>query len=354
MRCAFGAVISEEDAEVATSTRVPSRVRPLSGSWALLVGVVLAMVSCSAPAGSAGGLLPSEGAMSARPFAATSPLNRPIGKNPVLDPNNDSMIGGLMSAGASPIADLYRFGFGIYNADASTPRRMMSCRKNWGRCPFTGLSVPLTVDMVPPTGSDAQIAVIDWSTRTVYEMWQYTWSDGDPSASWGALTSFDADGLTRPPHGTGSSRGSGFAVLAGVVRTHEIRQGEIRHALEFSTSKCQRGVFREPAFTTDGTSDSADAIPEGARVQLDPSLDLDAIPGITAGEKIVARALQIYGAYNVDCGGAPMAIGFELPHPDQVDTYPAAGLTHDYFELRHIPFGKLRVLATWDTGSTPP
>ena len=291
--------------------------------------------------------------MSARPFAETSPLNRPIRKDPELDPNNHAMIAGLMSASTFPIADLYKFGFGIYNADASTPRRTVSCRKNWGKCPFAGMSVPLTSDMVPPTGSDGQIAVIDWSTRTVYEMWQYTWSRGEPSTSWGAFTSFDGDGLTHPPYGAGTSRGSGFAVLAGVVRIHEIRQGQIRHALEFSTSKCQRGVFREPAITTDGNVDSPDAIPEGARVQLDPSLDVNTIPGITTGEKIVARALQIYGAYNVDCGGAPMAFGFELPQPSQTDTYSAVGLTHDYFELRHIPFGKLRVLATWDTGSAP-
>lgn len=292
--------------------------------------------------------------MSASPFATTSPLNRPIGQNPVLDPNNDAMIAGLMSAGAAPVADLYEFGFGIYNADASTPRRTVSCRKkDWGGCPFAGMSVPLTADMVPPKGSDGQISVIDWSTRTVYEMWQYRWSNGHPSAAWAAWTSFDGDGVTRPPYGVGSVRGSGFAVLAGVVRTHEIQQGEIRHALEFSTSKCQRGVFREPAFKTDGWVDSPDAIPEGARVQLDPSLDLDAIPGITTGEKILARALQVYGAYNVDCGGAPMAIGFELPHPGLADTYPAAGLMYDYYELKHIPFDKLRVLATWDTGSAP-
>ncbi|MGH3867951.1 MAG: hypothetical protein ACRDQ4_17870 [Pseudonocardiaceae bacterium] len=292
--------------------------------------------------------------MSARPFAATSPLNQPIGRDPVLDPNNERMIAGLISAGPAPVADLYEFGFGIYNADASTPRRTVTCRiTNWGKCPFAGMSVPLTVDMVPPKGSDGQISVIDWPTRTVYEMWQYRWSDGHPSASWGALTSYDGDGFTRPPYGSGSSRGSGFAVLAGVIRTYEIRRGEIRHALEFSTSKCQRGVFRAPASTTDGMVDSPDAIPEGTRVQLDPSLDLDAIPGITAGEKIVGRALQIYGAYNVDCGGAPMAIGFELPHPGLANTYPAVGLTYDYYRLRHIPFSKFRVLATWDTGSAP-
>lgn len=321
---------------------------------ALVAGVILATVSCSSPIGPGDKLTPPDGPMQARPFAATSPLNRPIGTNPVLDPRNDAMIAGLMSEGSSPTADLYKFGFGIYNADASTPRRAVSCREKWGRCPFAGITVPLTADMVPPKGSDGQIAVIDWSTRIVYEMWQYTWSDADPSASWGALTSLDGDGLTRPPHGTGRSRGSGFSVLAGVVRTHEIQRGEIRHALEFSTNKCQRGVFREPAFTTDGKVDSPDAIPEGARLQLDPSLNVDAIPGITTGEKIVARALQIYGAYNVDCGGDPMAIGFELPHPEDAHTYRAVGLTHDYFKLSHIPFRKLRVLASWDSGSAPP
>jgi hypothetical protein len=314
----------------------------------VLVGVMLGMAlatSCAAaPPRSAAVALPTvEDAF--RPFSLQSPLNVPIGPSPRLDPASDAMIGGLADSGSSAVADLYEFGFGVYDADASTPRHTVSCRMPWGVCPFDGKKVPLSAEMVPPRGSDGQIAVIDWATRTVWEMWQYDWRDGAPITSWGGYTSLDGAGFTRPPDGAGGSRGSGFSVLAGVVRLHEIEQGNIPHALEFSTSKCQEGVVRPPAHTTDGRYVGSDAIPEGARVQLDPALDLDAVPGITPAEKTIGRALQIYGAFAVDCGGSPMAIGFEMPGPGETNSYPAAGLTHDYFELSHIPVDSLRVLA---------
>jgi hypothetical protein len=291
--------------------------------------------------------------VAARAFSPDSPLNRPIGRNPQLDQANDAIIRGLVASGESTVTNLYEFGFGVYNADASTPRHNVTCRMPWGPCPFEGMAVPLTADMVPPIGSDGQIAVIDWSTRTVWEMWQYEWRDGQPSASWGGYTALDGAGFTRPPDGAGLSRGSGFAVLAGLVRIHEIEQGHIPHALEFSTSKCQQGVIRPPAHTTDGRYVGPDAIPEGARLQLDPDLDLEAIPDITPAEKTIAKALQTYGAYAVDCGGAAMAIGFETPGPGQTDIYPGVGLANDYFALRHIPFDRMRVLATWDSGELP-
>jgi hypothetical protein len=57
-----------------------------------------------------------------------------------------------------------------------------------------------------------------------------------------------------------------------------------------------------PATGSDGWSTLAGAIPEGARVQLDPSLDLDSL-GLTPWQKTIARALQEYGMLLVDTGG---------------------------------------------------
>ena len=43
-------------------------------------------------------------------------------------------------------------------------------------------------------------------------------------------------------------------------------------------------------------------IPEGARVQLDPALDLDSL-SLTPWQKVIARALQRYGMYLADTAG---------------------------------------------------
>lgn len=292
--------------------------------------------------------------VSQRPFGDASPLNRPIGARPGIDPMSGPMIGGMFGDGSSaPVADTEEFGFAIYEAAPGTPRVTVTCEKNWGDCPLPAGDVPATGAMVPPPGSDAQVSVIDRSTDQVYEMWQYRWNNGHPTASWGAVTRLDGDGLTDPPDGRGHSRGSGFAELAGVVRRYEIEQGHIDHAVEFSTNRCRAGDFRAPATRTDGQVADRAAIPEGARLQLDPGLDVNSLPGMTPAERMVARAMQVYGAYAMDCGGGAMAIGFEFVPPGGSSPYPAAGLPRDYTQLEHIPTDRLRVLSSWDTGSPP-
>ena len=149
------------------------------------------------------------------------------------------------------------------------------------------------------------------------------------------------------PGTPGEAVGSNISRLAGVVRTAEIARGRIDHALVFSTNNACRGVYRYPATKTDGPSDRSDCIPEGARVQLDPSLDVASMPGLTKAERVVAKALQTYGAYAMDIGGANMAFIFEDPS-GRADPYPAAGLGWDYIGMDGIPWSKLRVLRNWN------
>jgi hypothetical protein len=183
--------------------------------------------------------------------------------------------------------------------------------------------------------------VVDWSRHEGYEFWQARRDRAGWIASWGEVVDLDGDGT-----GTGAT-GARVPTLAGVVRTYEIERGRIDHALVFSSDNACRTVYRHPASKTDGTSDRSDCIPQGARVQLDPSIDVDAIPGLTFGERAVARALQVYGAYCRDSGGARMAFIFQDPAGGP-DPYPQAGLAHDYDHMPHIPWSKLRVLRRWD------
>ena len=89
--------------------------------------------------------------------------------------------------------------------------------------------------------------------------------------------------------------------------------GNIPHALFFSTDIARPAQFRYPAVKTDGWSNASVTIPEGSGVQLDPNINLDAIPGITPGELAVGKALQVFGAYCGDNGGSRMGFLFEYP-----------------------------------------
>ena len=97
----------------------------------------------------------------------------------------------------------------------------------------------------------------------------------------------------------------------------------IEHALVVQSDTVCAGVFRAPAIKTDGDSTRTDCLPEGARLQLDPSIDVSKITGITPAERTVARALQRYGAYVIDRGGAPLSVSFERA-PDATASSPGS------------------------------
>jgi hypothetical protein len=278
---------------------------------------------------------------SARFFAPNSAWNTPVPASPVLDQGGRAMVNHLASGAHPGIANLYEFGVPIWEADATTKRYAVNCMHSWGTCQLEQEPVPVPAAAVPSSGSDAAMVVIDRSTGKAYEFWEARRNSSGWQAGWGGVVSINGSGTP------GAAVGSGISRLAGVVRTSEVRQGRIDHALVFSTNNACRSVKRFPASKTDGASSRTDCIPEGARVQLDPAINVEALPGLTAGERMVARALQTYGAYAIDNGGANMAFVFETPSGES-DPYPAVGFGWDYFGMDRIPWNRLRVLRQWD------
>lgn len=273
-------------------------------------------------------------------FSATSPWNVPIAANPVLDPNSAS-IAGYLGSELKAYADLYEFGTPVWEASAGDPLASVSCTESWGTCQLAQQQIPIPAVAETSGGSDGSMVVIDTNTHMGYDFWRASrLSLTSWTAAWG--TRFEMGGS-----GTGGgATGSGVPLLAGLPRLAEMAQGQIDHALGFVSDNTCASVYRYPASKTDGRSGQSNCIPEGARIQLDPSIDVDAIPGMTPGEKIVAHALQRYGAYCKDSGGARLAFGFENP-AGKTNPYPALGFSWDYYDMPHIPWNRLRVLSSW-------
>jgi len=284
----------------------------------------------------------------ARPFAASSPFNVPIKAHPSLDRNSAAMVARAARAGMVH-ANLFEYAIPIYQAGSRTPKHAVKCTgpASWGSCPLEAAALPIPPGAAANQGSDGAMTVVDTSTNTVSEYWQAVSSDaGAWSATWGAINSLSGSGWG------GSSTGAGASRIGGVVRVAEVQAGVIDHALVMQSDNVCKHVFRPPALKTDGASVRPDCIPEGARLQLDPGVDVAAISGITAGEKAVAKAMQVYGAYVIDRGGGPLGISFELAPDASWSTpgsaYAAAGLAWDYYGMPKIPWAKLRVLASWN------
>lgn len=276
-----------------------------------------------------------------RLYAATGPLNSAIEPGARADPESASMIRLLAR-------DRRRGGFfvllkewttTVFYSDDATRRRRVRLTARWAPARHM-VGVPIPRRARPDPSADGSMTIIDPRTSCEYDFWQAKRGAAGWSASWGNTTRIDGPGVFS--NGL-SARGSGFALPAGVIWPKELAAGRIDHALIFSYSwPSGRGAV-PPATETDGRSRRAGAIPEGARLQLDPSLDLNALQ-LTRYERTIARALQDYGMYLADWGGP--GISLYAVHPSSFARGAYRGLLPNrrYVSLGHIPVNRLRVL----------
>lgn len=289
-------------------------------------------------------------------FGAADWLWKPIAADAAIDPNSATWVSYLAAPGKSRIANLYQYAVKLIFGSAvtsTTPRYDVSFTQPWGSDPFGTNTVPIPLGTKIPPGSDGHLAILDPTTGKAYGIWQakYNSATNTWSGSWGGMTSLTGNGVDA----SGSATAVGIARFAGVVTGAEFSAAVaantgINHALVFSTD-IAGPQFVSPAVKSDGQNLAGVAlpIPEGYRIQLDPSIDVDAIPGITAGEKVIAKTLQTYGAYVVDQGAARMAFAFELLDDGTAGSpgsaYVNAGFAWDYYGMDNIPWTALRVLA---------
>lgn len=299
------------------------------------------------PTGTNPGPLTADGG---RPFAANGPWNTPLPANPALDPNSAAMVASTAALGAT--GNFYDFGDPVYTANSSDPLHTVDCTEPWGTCEPEATGVRMPTNAQPNAGSDGRIIVVDLVAQKSCDFWQAT-RTGTTSirTSWATCVPLNDVDAVGPQ---GGATGADINALAGVIRTFEARKaaaGDINailHALSFATgNSCGPNGsdnYRYPAAKTDGESTRSDCVPEGARFQLDPSIDVANLPNATPLEKAVARALQVYGGYNRDNCGANLCLSFENPL-GEADPYPAAGVPNDYWHMPHIPWHRLRVVA---------
>ncbi len=86
---------------------------------------------------------------------------------------------------------------------------------------------------------------------------------------------------------------SSLPVIGGTMLLDELKTGRIDHALAINLPAPRAHVFAWPAQRTDGTGPPT-ALPEGARLRLDPTLDVSSLhlPKLT---RMIALAAQRYG-----------------------------------------------------------
>jgi hypothetical protein len=269
--------------------------------------------------------------------------NTPIPSSPAIDPDSSLMVNkalvgykssahlsnsdawGMGLAYASPLSRLYNVGCTRYGCSESVSARIPR---------YAAAS----------SGSDGKLSVIEPTTNTEFDAWiaEYdpvndSWRAGSrfltESDGWGALC-----GLGEHCNGANAA---GTAGMGGAVRPEEIAQGHIDHALALATPYTRSGYIACPATHTDGKYDDVAALPQGARVQLDPSFDVSAT-NWPRWKKVVGRALQEYGAYVEDTGGS-LSLAGESNVNRGYNAWSLAGVSGST-SLGDLPWEKFRVL----------
>jgi hypothetical protein len=275
-----------------------------------------------------------------RPFGATSIWNTPAG-NAAPAANVAGLDAWFRAHVVNPNMTLHAWGVAVAEARPTDPAVPVPCTY-YSDCTLSALgSVPMPATAAADPASDGHLAVVDPASNHEWDLWQARKTADGWSASAGAALAMTGNAVA--PAGTASGDAANFPLLGGLVRPEEILQGHIDHALVFGMPGVSNQGQVCPATHHDGSTSDPNALEEGTRLQLDPSVNVDALP-IPQWEKTIARALQTYGMYLRDQGSS-LAIWAENPVARGYDAWAKVGLSGSSISLDGIPWNRMRVLA---------
>jgi hypothetical protein len=154
--------------------------------------------------------------------------------------------------------------------------------------------MPTNATQSPDT--DGHLMIVDDSTGCEYDFFA---AKKATDGSWSAYGTATFKNGMYASHSPWAVRASGVALGAGLIRASEVQAGVIPHALAIALPNTDSSTYVSPATHSDGRT--AGGIPMGARLQLNPSFDISTLP---ADQRVIAKALQTYGAYVVETSGA--------------------------------------------------
>jgi hypothetical protein len=249
-----------------------------------------------------------------RPFSADSPWNRQIPAGTAYDPDSDVLAADF---GNQPVLyiNMPEWSVAVHPVDSEgVERRFVRplYEGYYGRGFGPRKRVPIP-DGASPAGPDGGTAYMVLEDRAAGAAWEMRQAGQDANGAWfagfGSKIDLNGSGVNpvgaaaNGPHDSTSPRPSGAPLIAGLIRVEDVKAGRIDHALAFGYKNVRTDTFVSPASTAlksgpDRPSNAA-GLPFGTRIQLDPSYDIENTKLSPEG-KVIARALQEYGAILVD------------------------------------------------------
>jgi hypothetical protein len=280
----------------------------------------------------------------AQPFPPGSFWVRPLPANPTVDPQSTDRISYWLSKAGPIDLTLRRYAVADAIATPTDPTySITSCTYSCSLDRWGAFHIPAGTRADP--GSDGHLAILDPSTGREWGMWQAQYNSTTNTWSAGSGAGLSLATEIAAPGSVSGANDANFPALAGIVRPEELASGHIDHPLVYETPPRAKGAALCPATANHGSDTSSLALPDGALLQLDPSLDVNSL-AIPSWEKVVARALQVYGMYLRDgASGSTDLIGENtINRGDQWTTLMGWAGNYAYFSSG-FPWNRMRVLA---------
>jgi hypothetical protein len=249
-----------------------------------------------------------------RPFRDRSWWNTPVPANAPADPQGAQVLHYLQTAPESGQgclrlagAQSNKWGQPAYWAQPGDPEYDVKGLPDGAPTEVRHLRIPKGARSA--NNSDGTMSVYDIDrgyvvllTDAHYDRANNTWS-----ASGATVTYLDSNGLSAAarsgdPRNIGTHRGNNGATS--YVRYDMVKAGDVRNVLKIAAGPELANRFVFPMTGSDGevTDPAVGAPPEGLRLRLKPSIDLEAL-GLHPQALVIAKALQTYGVYLGDSGG---------------------------------------------------
>jgi hypothetical protein len=300
--------------------------------------VVLALAVAVAPAAAA--------AARRRPFERSSVWTIPVPRHARVATNSAALVHNLLRqvTAAGTWINTYAYSSPVYTVGSSQPLVHVTLDTAMPALQEGFALVPLPSSAIPAAGTDGHLIVWQPSTDGYWEFWKLRRANDGWHARWGGALSHASDNPGYFPAPFGAT-GTGLPLMSGLIRVTELRARHIDHAVALGIPSAKARDFVWPAQRSDGGSQLPDAIPEGTRLRIDPSVDLKAL-GLPPVALAIARAAQRYGIIVRDQAGAvtfyaedPTRFGAPNPYGDlYAGKYP-----NDI--LASFPWRRLQVLA---------
>ena len=261
------------------------------------------------------------------PYQATSAFNVPIAKPAAYAPNSSALVATMNpDGGAKLTSDPTQYTMPVFYVTSQTPLVTVTYSgwysevSNGGSTlntyRFSGdltkqkVDVPVPPSAVPGDGNDQNIIILnldngdEWNLNTFEQDSKGVTATnvGRYNTAWSGVPPAQSVNNGNPYW----NNGAGVPLLGGLVRPCELQQGRIEHALSFAyPDPTPQFIF--PATKSDGTTPVGFGMPEGTRLQLDPSISDATIRGWGCTDSCftIAQALQEFGMYLLNGSGRP-------------------------------------------------